>query len=709
MIEYTVDADGIATITWSTPGPVNTLSEASMSQFAAHMQSALDDEAVKGVIITSSKADFIAGADLSMLLTMHEADAASIFEQTMQMHALTRKMETTGKPVVAAINGTALGGGYEIALACHHRVAADHPKIKIGLPEVKLGLLPGGGGCQRLPRLVGIQEAMTLLTQGRQLNPQKALAKGLVDAVVPAEELLSAAKAWALANPQASQPWDEKRFKIPGGGVQTPKGVQTFVGANAMLRKETWGNYPAPKAILSTVYHGLQLPLDTALRHEARAFTSLVKGKVARNMISTLFFGLNDANKLKGRPADVPRETFEKIGVLGAGMMGAGIAYQAAVNGMQVVLLDRDLASAEKGKQHAADLLRSAVNRKKTTAEAAEATLGRITATASYADLEGCTLVVEAVFEDRGIKADVTAKTEAVIPEGAIFASNTSTLPITGLAEASIRPEQFIGLHFFSPVHKMPLVEIIVGARTSDATLARSMDFVKALKKTPIVVNDSRGFFTSRVFATYVQEGIAMVAEGVSPALIEHGGRLAGMPVGPLALADEVSLELMLRIARQTRADLGDDAPSHPALAVADRLAGEDGLGRVGKKAKAGFYEYPAGENKRLWSGLAEHFPLADVQPDLDTVKRRLLHIQAIESTRCLEEGVLRAPVDADIGSILGWGFCPFHGGVIRYIDTVGVRTLVGECNALAETCGPRFAPPASLVQMAESGERFYS
>jgi 3-hydroxyacyl-CoA dehydrogenase/enoyl-CoA hydratase/3-hydroxybutyryl-CoA epimerase len=707
MINYDVDAQGIATITWAmTDSPMNVLNADSIPAYAEAVERAIADDAVKGVVVTSSRPEFIAGADLRMLQKAKEQSAEEFFGWIRELQDLFRKQETCGKPFVAAINGTTLGGGLELTLACHYRVVADDPKAKLGLPEVKLGLLPGGGGTQRLPRLIGAREALPLLTQGTHLSPQKALDKGVVHAVVPADELLGAARAYILEGGTAKQPWDERKFRIPGGPVQSPKGYETFVGGAAMLQRETWGVYPAPKAIMTCVYHGLQMPIDKGLLVEAREFTALAQGDVAQNMIRTLFFGINSANKLRARPEGIGTQSYTKVGVLGAGMMGAGLAYQCALSGLDVVLIDRDQEAAERGKAHSAAILDKRVSRGRTTQEKADALLARITPTTDYALLEGAEIVIEAVFEDRSIKADVTAKAEAVLGNSAIFASNTSTLPITGLAEASARPENFIGLHFFSPVHKMPLVEIIVGEQTSDATLARSMDLVKRIRKTPIVVNDSRGFYTSRVFSTYVQEGIAMLGEGVVPALIDNAGRMAGMPVGPLALADEVSLELMDRIGRQTKADLGDDYVAHPAEAVTNTMVHE--LERIGKKASAGFYAYPDDGQKHLWPGLAEHFPAADDQPDVQHVIKRMLHIQAIESARCLEEGVLLAAGDGDVGSILGWGFCPQHGGVFSYIDTVGVRAFVQECDALAEAHGERFSPPKILRDMAEKGESFF-
>lgn len=707
MIDYKVEDNGIAIITWAMQNsPMNVLNKDSLEAYEAAVDRAIADEAVKGVIVTSARPEFIAGADLRMLARAKQQSAEEMYNWTRDLQNLFRKQETSGKPFVAAINGTALGGGLELTLATHYRVAADNPKAKLGLPEVKLGLLPGGGGTQRLSRLIGAREALPLLTQGRDLSPKKALEKGVVHAVVPADELLDAARAYILEGGSATQPWDDRKFRIPGGGVQTPKGYETFIGGAGMLQRETFGVYPAPKAIMACVYHGLQMPIDRGLSYEAREFTQLARGDVAQNMIRSLFFNLNAANKLKRRPKDVPKQSYTKVGVLGAGMMGAGLAYSLAMSGVQVVLIDRELEYAQKGKGYSEKLVAKRVRRGKMTQEKADTVLARITPSVDYADLDGAEMVIEAVFEDRGIKADVTARAEAVIADTAIFASNTSTLPITGLAEASSRPANFIGLHFFSPVDKMPLVEIIVGEQTSDETLARALDLVKQIRKTPIVVNDSRGFYTSRVFATYVQEGLAMLGEGVIPALLDNAGRMAGMPVGPLALADEVSIELMYKIAKQTREDLGDAYVEHPSNPVVNKMVEE--LERLGKKVKAGFYDYPDGDKKRLWSGLGEHFAVADEQPDVADVQKRLLHIQGIEAARCLEENVLTNPAEGDVGSIMGWGFCPQHGGVFSYIQTVGVRQFVQECDELAAKHGPRFSPPAILREMAEKDELFY-
>jgi 3-hydroxyacyl-CoA dehydrogenase/enoyl-CoA hydratase/3-hydroxybutyryl-CoA epimerase len=507
------------------------------------------------------------------------------------------------------------------------------------------------------------------------------------------------------------QPWDTKGFKIPGGGPNTPSGMQMLMAANAMLREKTYDNYPAPRHILSCVYEGLSTNLDTGLAIEARYFTNLVMSPVSKNMIRSLFFGMNEANKLASRPAGVPQQKYSKIGMLGAGMMGAGIAMSTATAGIDIVLLDTTADAADKGKEYARKQWNKQVQRGRLTAEAMQALLARIHPTASYADLAGCELVIEAVFEKREIKADVTKKTEAVIAADAIFASNTSTLPITGLAEASVRPANFIGLHFFSPAEKMPLVEIIVGKATSDATLARSMDYVRAIGKTPIVVNDSRGFYTSRVFGTYVSEGMALLEEGVPPALIDKAGLIAGMPVGPLALADEVSIELVHKIAQQTRADLGSAYVERAADRVAAKMVAD--LGRLGRKSGAGFYDYPADGPKHLWPGLAQQFPVkvgADgaAMLTLEEIVERLILVQSVETVRCLEEKVLRAPIDADVGAILGWGYPPFRGGPIGWLHTLGPAQAVATLDRLAEQCGPRFAAPQLLRNMATKGERFY-
>ena len=707
MINYSLDSDGIATLEWDLPGrPQNVLNAQTYGAFYEAMNKAVADPAVKGILVASAKKDFIAGGDLEMLLAW--TGAGAIFEGSMTYHGTMRAFEKCGKPIACAMNGSALGGGLELALCCHYRVAADNPKARYGFPEVTLGLLPGGGGTQRAPRLAGIQASAPLLLEGKRLKAQEAAKIGLVNAVVPAGEERAAAKAWLLGDGQKDplQPWDRKGYKIPGGGVMTPMGMQTFTAGNAMLREKTYGNYPAPVAILSCVFEGLQTDIDTGLQIEARYFANLVAGDVSKNMIRSLFFGLNNANKLAGRPAGVAQQKYVRIGMLGAGMMGAGIAYSTAVAGIEVVLLDATPEAAEKGKAYARRLLEKEVAKGRRTQEAAESVLARIKPTIEYADLAGCDLVIEAVFENRAIKAEVTKKTEAVIAGSAIVASNTSTLPITGLAEASARPANFIGLHFFSPVEKMPLVEIIVGAKTSDETLARSMDYVAAIGKTPIVVNDSRGFYTSRVFGTYVSEGMALLEEGVAPALIDKAGLIAGMPVGPLALADEVSVELVHKIASQTKADLGDRYVERSADRVAARMV--EGLGRLGRKSGHGFYEYPADGKKRLWAGLAEHFPVQAEQPSVAEIVERLIAIQSVETARCLEEKVLRAPIDADVGAILGWGYPPFRGGPIGWIHTIGIKEFVAVCNRLAERNGERFRAPSRLSEMAEKGERFY-
>jgi 3-hydroxyacyl-CoA dehydrogenase/enoyl-CoA hydratase/3-hydroxybutyryl-CoA epimerase len=708
MIEYSIDGDGIAAIVWNMADrPMNVMNNESLGAFRDAVYKAIQDKAVKGVIVTSAKNDFVAGADLVNLLK-ESTDAAKALQNSFALQKLFRDIEKAGKPFVAAINGTALGGGYEICLACHRRIAADNPKALIGLPEASIGLLPGAGGTQRLPRMIGVSKALPMILESKKVDPKAALALGMVDEVVAPGELLIRAKAWLLAEGQTShvKPWDQKGFRVPEA-ANTPKGAQVFTAGNAMLRAKTMGNYPNAQYIMSCVYEGMLVDIDTGLKIESRYFVACTQSKEARNMIRSLFFSIGEANKLANRPKNVPTQAYSKVGILGAGMMGAGIAWAASSVGLQVVLLDSTQEAAEKGKAYSAGLLDRRIKSRRATEADKEKQLGLIKATTSYDDLKGCELVIEAVFEDRTIKADVTKKAEAQLEPTAIFASNTSTLPITGLAEASARPANFIGLHFFSPVDKMPLVEIIRGKQTSDETLARAMDFVKKIRKTPIVVNDSRGFYTSRVFATYVTEGLTMLAEGVNPAIIENAGKAAGMPVGPLALADEVSLELMHRVRSQTKKDLGDAYKADGSEPVLQAMV--EKLGRIGKKAGKGFYDYPADGKKRLWTDLGKHFPVKAEQPDLKDVIKRLVYIQSVETARCLEEKVVIDVRDADVGSIMGWGFPPFRGGTVSNIDMVGVKPFVAECDQLAQKFGARFTPPKLLRDMADQGKAFYA
>ncbi len=710
VLSLTVDADGIALITIDCRDrPMNVLTPLFGPELEACIDRLQSDSALRGAVITSGKADFMAGADLKWILATALAvrtaeDALAI---SAPLNRMLRRLETCGKPVVAAINGTALGGGLELALACHHRVAADNPKTRIGLPEVLVGLLPGGGGTQRLPRLIGIREALTLMMEGTHLGVKDAFAKGIVHRVVPADQLINEARRYILDGGKATNPWDEKGYKVPGGaGGMHPAAVQTFMGGTALVAKRTQHNYPAPIAIMSSVYEGTQVPIDTGLAIESRYFSTLLLNPVAKNMIRTLFVNKGAAEKGARRPVAYAPRPVRTLCVLGAGMMGAGIAYVSARAGMTVHLLDTTLERASKGKSYGAALIAKEVERgRMREAEGAEA-LARIQPTVHYEALAGCDLVIEAVFEDRAIKADVTRATEAVVPEAATIASNTSTLPINGLAEASRRPGQFIGIHFFSPVEKMPLVEIIRGRETSGATLAHALDYVMQLRKTPIVVNDGRGFYTSRVFGTFTNEGMTLLGEGVKPALIENAAKQAGFPVGPLAVLDEVTLELAYHVATQTQRDLGEAWRAPSGWLVLKRMV-ED-LKRLGKRQGAGFYEYPADSRKHLWPGLTEYFPPTATQPDVEEVKARLLYIQALESARCLEEGVLENSVDADLGSVLGWGYPAWTGGTLSFIDTVGLRAFVAECDRLAAAYGRRFTASPWLRARAERGDAFY-
>ena len=709
-IRYSVDGDGIALLLIDVAGrPMNVLTPGFQSDLAECIQRVATDAAVRGVVIGSAKSSFMAGADIKDMVGAYDRGitAAEASKFSYELSSLLRRLETCGKPVAAAINGVALGGGFEVALACHYRVIADEPKAGVGLPEVKIGLLPGGGGTQRVPRLVGVTEALKLITEGRQLSPADALKKGLVHEVAPRDEIVERARQWILKGGEGVQPWDKKGFRVPGGVGQTsPAAAQTFMAGTALTAKTTQRNYPAPLAILSCVYEGTQVPIDQGLRIESKYFGQLLAGPVARNLMRTMFVNKGLADKLARRPAGPPKTQVRRLGILGAGMMGAGVAYVSALAGMEVVLIDSTLELAEKGKAYSRALLAKDVERGKRTQADADAILARIKPTVSYDDLAGSDLVIEAVFESREIKADVTQKTEAVIPKNAVFASNTSTLPITGLAQASKRPTQFIGIHFFSPVDKMPLVEIILGKKTSEDTLARALDYVGQLRKTPIVVNDSRGFYTSRCFGTYVYEGMAMLQEGVNPALIENAARMAGMPVGPLAVADEVTIDLQWKVIKQTEQDLGRKFVKPVAYDVVQKFVEE--LKRPGRRFGAGFYDYPKDAKKHLWPGLRDTYPLAFKQLETAEVVKRMMYIQALETTRCMEEGVVTTAAEADLGSILGWGFPAWTGGTLSYIDTIGIRAFVAECERMSKRYGKRFKPSKWLKQRAERNEPFH-
>ena len=710
-IRYEKGQDQIVVLTLDMPGQsantMNAVYREAMAATVARLQA--EKDGIAGVVITSAKKTFFAGGDLNELIKVDKAHAKEFSDSVRVLKAQLRSLETLGKPVVAAINGAALGGGWEICLACHYRVALDDQSLQLGLPEVTLGLLPGGGGVVRMVRLLGLEKALPYLLEGKKIRPRQALQAGLIDALaVDRDELLAKARAWILAHPDAAQPWDNKAYQIPGGTPSSPKVAQMLAIAPSILRSKTNGCLPAPEKILCAAVEGAQVDFDTAHLIETRYFTELVTGQVAKNMIGTFWFQLNDINAGRSRPEGFAPYLTRKVGVLGAGMMGAGIAYVSACAGVEVVLKDINLAAAEKGKAHSATLLDKKVSRGQLTAEQREATLARIHPTQSDADLAGCDLIIEAVFEDRELKAKVSAAAQNVVGPDAVIASNTSTLPISGLATAVPDQTRFIGLHFFSPVDKMPLVEIIKGTQTSDETLARGFDFVLQIKKTPIVVNDSRGFFTSRVFGTFTNEGIAMLGEGVAAPMIETEARKAGMPLGPLAVSDEVSLSLMSHIRQQTAKDLqaeGKAVPTHPATQVIDLLVNE--YQRMGKAAGGGFYEYPAGGQKYLWPELKSRFERPDQRISAQDVRDRLLFIQAIETVRCVEEGVLMSTADANVGSIFGIGFAAWSGGALQFINQYGLNDFIARARYLAEQYGERFSPPALLLQKAAQGEVF--
>ncbi|WP_027060979.1 3-hydroxyacyl-CoA dehydrogenase NAD-binding domain-containing protein [Mesorhizobium loti] len=714
------DADGIALVTWNMPDrSMNVFTEEVMNELDKIIDQVVADAGIKGAVITSGKDSFSGGADLTMLQKMltvfatekakdPEKAAKLLFDNAGRMGGLWRKLETSGKPWVSAINGTCMGGAFELSLACHGRVAADSDKVKMALPEVKVGIFPGAGGTQRVPRLTDQQQALQMLTSGQNLSPQKAKAMGLIHEIAEPAKLIETAKAMIKNGLKAVQPWDEKGFKLPGGQIYSPAGFNLWPPAIAILRRETYGNYPAAAAILKSVYEGLLVPFDTGLRIEQRYFTEIMQSKEAAAMIRSLFVSLQELNKGARRPAGVPETKFKKIGILGAGFMGAGIAYVTAKAGIPVVLLDRDLESAQKGKAHSDSLVSNQVKKGRAKPEEKDKLLSLITPTSDYADLAGCDLVVEAVFEDSAVKKAATEQAEAVLKSSAIFASNTSTIPITGLAKNSVRPKNFVGIHFFSPVDKMMLVEIILGKKTGDKALATAIDFVRAIKKTPIVVNDTRGFYVNRCVLRYMSEAYKMLIEGVPAPMIENAAKAAGMPVGPLALTDETAIDLAQKIMKQTIRDLGDKAVDAKQMALINTMV--DDHGRFGRKNGKGFYDYPAKPaKKKLWPGLKELYPqLAPEKVDYEELQQRLLVTIALEAARVMEEGIVTDPREADVGSILAFGFAPYTGGALSYIDGIGAKRFVKIAKGLQKKYGAEFKAPKLLLDMAEKGETFY-
>jgi 3-hydroxyacyl-CoA dehydrogenase/enoyl-CoA hydratase/3-hydroxybutyryl-CoA epimerase len=700
-ISYTL-SDGIATITFDEPNsPVNTMCLQWQEDLTAVTAQVLKDkDAIQGILLASAKSTFFAGADLKATMRLKASDAGAIFVEIERLKKNFRTIETLGKPVVSLLNGTALGGGWEVALVGHHRIAIDSAHTQFGLPEVTLGLLPGASGVTKMTRHLGLMAAQPYLVEGKTFSPSEAKALGLVHELVAtgdnaAAEMRAKALAWIAANPTAQHPWEAKGYKVPGGLPSSPAVAQMLVVAPAMIKKQTRGLYPAPEAIMACMVEGLQVDLDTALRIESRHLAKLMTGVNAKAMINTFFFNLNAIKGGQSRPGTAPRFKPTKVGLLGAGMMGAGIAYSQASKGIATVLKDVSQEKADLGKSYSAKITQGRVDKGRMTADDQKKILDRITATGNVADLKDCDLIIEAVFENRELKAKVTKESEPLLAPGGFFASNTSTLPISGLATASAAPEKFIGIHFFSPVDKMKLVEIIRGKQTNDETVARAFDYVQAIGKIPIVVNDSRGFFTSRVFGTFVMEGAAMLGEGIPAAAIENAGIQCGMPVGPLAVLDETALTLSLHVMEQTRADFEAEGKTYVAtpgeLLVADLVRKHNRPGRAGG---GGFYEYPAekGAKKFLWPQLKGLFEKADAQWDITDLKDRLLYRQAVETARCLSENVLTTVHDANIGSIFGIGFPAWTGGAMQFIYGMGIEAFEKRAAELAQKFGPGFA-----------------
>ena len=722
--KFDVDTDGIALVTWDMPGKsMNVITAETIAELSAVVDKVVADAAIKGAVVTSGKDAFCGGADLTMLEKMgaiyadklkregEEKAAAYVFEESRKLSQLYRRIETCGKPWVCALNGTAMGGGFELALACHHRIASDNPKTRLGLPEIKVGLFPGAGGTQRVARLLPPADALQYLLKGDQLKTDRAKGMKLIDAVVPAADLIKAAKEWIKGGGKAVAPWDEKGFRLPGGLVWSKAGMMTFTPANAIYRRETYDNYPAARAIMQVVYEGLQLDMDTALRVESRWFAKILRSPEAAAMIRTLFVSMQELNKGARRPPKEGPTSLKKIGIVGAGFMGAGIAQVTAAAGLDVVLIDRDQEAADKGKAGVHKALTDRVNKGRMRSAERDALLAKITSSGDYGALKDCDLVVEAVFEDRKVKADVIAKIQAVIRDDAIFASNTSTLPISSLATEFKDPQRFIGIHFFSPVALMMLTEIIVGKESGDRALAVALDYVRTIRKTPIVVNDSRGFYANRCVLNYIQEGHLMLLEGIPAAMVENTARMAGMPVGPLSLNDETALDLGLKIVRAAEHDLGASVVNPQQKQLLETMV--EKLQRLGRKNGKGFYDYPQGASKRLWPGLAELLPkklsLEEIEAlDVNELKQRFLVVQAVEAARTFEEHVVTDVREADVGSILGFGFAPFTGGTLSYIDMIGTKAFVDLCRKFEKKYGARFKPGNLLVEMAEKGESFY-
>lgn len=705
-ITITTDADGIRTLVLDLPGEkMNTLGPKLTDPLEAALRAAMADDAVKGVVLTSAKDTFVAGGDLKQIgggYDMAGKTPAEVVEVFSYLSRLLRWMETAGKPVACAINGLALGGGLEIALACHYRVVADNPRVMLGLPESLVGLMPGGGGSQRLPRVVGLAKAMPMMMQGKNVSPAEALAMGMVHAVVPQDQIVENAKAWLRDKGDPVQPWDKKGFRIPGGaGTLDPNFRNTFMGASAMTRANGFGNYPAPEKILSALYEGLQLPMDKALGVEAKYLTQLMLDPVAGNMIRTMFINKGKADALAARPAGIPKQTYTRIAVIGAGTMGAGIAFSAAKAGIEVLLVDRDMASAEKGKAYAAKRLQRDLDKGRTTQAKIDALLARIHPSDGYDGLADVQLVIETVFEDRAVKQDVIGRISAALPAGLPIASNTSGLPITSLAAYSDRPQQFIGLHFFSPVERMPLVEIIRGKETDDTTWAQALDFVGAIRKTPITVNDGPGFFTTRSIGSFVTASLNMLEEGVNPALIENGARMVGMPMGALTISDSIGLDVSYHAGMTQAKERGVE----PTLGVIGKLYE---AGRSGMKNGKGFFDWGEGGDKRLWSGLADILPRLEQQPDIAEVKARILYAQLAEGARCFAEGVLVDVIDGDLGATLGVGFPAYLGGPFAAMDTLGLTKVIAECDRLKAAYGDLYAIPDAVRAMAAAGQTFH-